>query len=284
MVFAKITNTFIIIKIKVCGGSMKLAVSPLFSGSSGNATYIGSEKTGILIDAGVAGSNIKAALETIGKKPEELSGILVTHEHIDHIKGIGVLSRKYDIPVYANAATWENMSKVGDIALKNIRVIDKEDFFIGDLTVTPNPLYHDAADPMGYTVSAYAKSVSVMTDSGKVSKAMLDIAGRSTIVLLESNHDVDMLKCGSYPYKLKSRILSSHGHLSNIDCAAAAAELVKRGVRGVILSHLSKDNNFPELALTTVTDGLKEQGIIPGRDVSLRVAERNTVTGYFELR
>ncbi len=262
---------------------MRLAVAPLFSGSSGNATYIGTQKTGILIDAGLAGSSIVNALQSIGKSPADISGILVTHEHIDHIKGVGVLSRKYDIPVYANAATWEAMDKIGDIALKNARVIDKDDFFVGDITVTPIPLSHDAADPTGYAVSAYGKCVSVMTDSGKVSRAMLDAAGASSIVLLESNHDVDMLKCGRYPYHLKARILSGHGHLSNADCALAAGELVKRGVKGVILSHLSRDNNLPELAMATVSDGLKEMGILPGRDVSLKVAERSCVTGYFKL-
>lgn len=262
---------------------MKLAVAPLFSGSSGNAAYIGTEKTGILIDAGLAGSTIADALKQIDKRPEELSGIIITHEHIDHIKGVGVLSRKYDIPVYANAATWEAMDKIGDISLKNARVIDNGDFFVGDMTVSPIPLSHDAADPMGYAVSAYGKTVSVMTDSGKITKAMLDAAGRSTITLLEANHDVDMLKCGRYPYYLKARILSGHGHLSNADCAVAASELVKRGVKGIILSHLSKDNNLPELAMAAVSDGLREKGIIPGRDVSVKVAERSRVTGYFQL-
>ena len=262
---------------------MKLAIAPLFSGSSGNCTYIGTEKSGLLVDAGLAGSTVVSALSSIGISPESIRGILITHEHVDHIRGIGVLSRKYDIPIYANASTWEAMRGIGEISLKNARVTDKNDFFIDDMTVTPIPLSHDAADPVGYSVSAHGKSVSVMTDSGRVTKAMLDAAGRSSIVLLEANHDVGMLKCGRYPYRLKERILSGHGHLSNDDSAVAAGELVKRGVRGVLLAHLSKDNNIPELALNTVSDGLKDMGIIPGKDVSLAVAKRSEVTGYYTL-
>ncbi|MBR0134796.1 MAG: MBL fold metallo-hydrolase [Clostridia bacterium] len=261
---------------------MRLSISPLFSGSSGNSTYIGTKSTGILVDAGLTGTAIESALKYIGKRPEELKGIIVTHEHSDHIKGVGVLSRKYDIPVYATAATWEAMN-IGDVSLKNARVIDENDFFIGDMTITPVPLSHDAADPHGFTVSAYGKGVAVLTDSGKVTRAMIDAVCRSTIVLLEANHDIEMLKCGRYPYHLKTRILSAHGHLSNDDSGIAAGELVKRGVKGIILSHLSRDNNFPELALETVKSALADEGIRAGRDVSLKVAERNTVTGYYEL-
>jgi len=263
---------------------MKLSIAPLFSGSGGNATYIGTESGGLLIDAGLSGSTIISALQQIDKKPTDLSGILVTHEHIDHIKGIGVLSRKYDIPVFANAETWEAMQdKVGGISLKNMRMIDDGEFFIRDMMITPIPLSHDAANPTGYAVSANGKKVTVMTDSGKVTKQMFDRAAGSSILLLESNHDVNMLKCGRYPYQLKARILSNKGHLSNIDCGKAAAELIGRGVRGILLGHLSKENNFDELAYQTVYDTLIAEGIVPGRDAALAVAKKTEVTGYFEL-
>lgn len=263
---------------------MNLSMAPLYSGSGGNATYIGTESGGILIDAGLSGSAVIAALRQIGKAPEDLSGILVTHEHIDHIKGIGVLSRKYDLPVFANAETWEAMEeKVGRIALKNMRMIDDGEFFIRDMMITPIPLSHDAANPTGYAVSANGKKVAVMTDSGKVTKQMYERAAGSDILILESNHDVNMLKCGRYPYHLKSRILSGKGHLSNADCGKAAAELIARGVRGILLGHLSKENNFDELAYQTVYDALITEGIVPGRDAALAVAKKNEVTGLFEL-
>ena len=263
---------------------MNLTIAPLFSSSSGNSTYIGTQSGGILVDAGLSGSTIISALAEIGRTPADLDGILVTHEHADHIKGIGVLSRKYDIPVFANAETWTEMeNKLGSIALKNIRIIDDGEFFIRDMMITPIPLSHDAANPMGYAVSANGKKVAVMTDSGKVTSRMFERAAGSNILLLESNHDVNMLKCGRYPYQLKARILSGKGHLSNADSGKAAAELISRGVRGILLGHLSKENNFDELAYRTVYDTLIAEGIVPGRDAALAVAKKNEVTGCFEL-
>lgn len=264
--------------------NMNLCIAPLFSGSGGNATYIGTESGGLLVDAGLSGSAIVSALAQIDRTPAELDGILVTHEHIDHIKGIGVLSRKYDLPVFANAETWEQMrGKLGRVAEKNIRIIDDGEFFVRDMMITPIPLSHDAANPTGYAVSAHGKKVAVMTDSGKVTKAMFERAAGSDIMILESNHDVNMLKCGKYPYHLKTRILSNKGHLSNADCGKAAAELIAAGVRGILLGHLSKENNFDELAYRTVYDTLISEGIVPGRDAALAVAKKTEVTGYFAL-
>ena len=258
---------------------MSLTIAPLYSSSSGNSTYIGSENTSILIDAGLAGKHITSALEQIGRDPRSIKGILVTHEHSDHIKGVGIISRKFDIPVYANAATWEAMlPKIGSINERNIRTVDKGDFFIGDLMITPIPLFHDAADPMGYSVACGGRRISVMTDTGKVSKAMIEKTAGSQIVLLESNHDVQMLKCGSYPYELKRRILSTHGHLSNEDCGLCAVELAKQGVKGILLGHLSKENNFEELAYRIVAETLAANGFIPNRDIALGLTKKYEVS------
>lgn len=209
------------IKLKFDGGKMSLSIAPLYSSSSGNSTFIGSENTGILIDAGCAGKYIISALDQIGIDPRFIKGILVTHEHSDHIKGVGIVSRKFDIPVYANATTWQAMEKkVGEISIKNRRIIDENDFFIDDLcispsrfTTTPQPL-RDIPSP------AKGKKISIITDTGRVTRAMIEKAAGSQVVLLEANHDVSMLKCGRYPYELKRRILSTNGHLSNEDCAA----------------------------------------------------------------
>ncbi len=263
---------------------MSLTIAPLYSSSSGNSTYIGSESTPILIDAGLSGKYITSALDQIGRDPTSIKGILVTHEHSDHIKGVGIISRKFDIPVYANSATWEAMlPKIGGIADRNIRVIDKEDFFIGDLMITPIPLFHDAADPTGYAVSCGGKKITLMTDTGKVSRAMMDKAAGSQIVLLESNHDVRMLKCGSYPYELKRRILSTHGHLSNDDCGICAVELAKLGVRGILLGHLSKENNFEELAYNTVAETLRANGFMPNKDIALALTKKYEVSRMITL-
>ena len=258
---------------------MSLSIAPLYSSSSGNSTYIGSQKTGILIDAGLSGKYIFSALEQLEIEKSFIKAILVTHEHADHIKGVGVVSRKLDIPVYANEATWDAMNKkIGELSPKNRIVIGREDFFIDDLLVTPIPLFHDAADPTGYSVCAGDRKVCVITDTGKVSKAMLALAQGAQVALIESNHDVRMLKCGSYPYELKRRILSTHGHLSNEDCAAFAIDLVRQGVKGILLGHLSKENNFEELAYNTVSEALLSAGICPGRDVAIALAKKYEVS------
>ena len=157
---------------------------------------------------------------------------------------MGVLSRRYDIPIFANALTWEAMqSDIGRIKAKNECVIDRGEFYIGDICARPIPLMHDAADPTGYALCAGGKQVGILTDTGKVTRDMLDTLADSSIVLLESNHDETMLKNGPYPYSLKQRILSAHGHLSNIASCRAAKALAERGVRGVLLAHLSEHNN-----------------------------------------
>jgi len=264
---------------------MSLSIAPLFSSSSGNCTFIGTENTGLLVDAGLAGNMIEGALAAIGRKPGALCGIVVTHEHTDHVKGVGVLSRKYDLPVYANTKTWECMQgKLGRVSLKNTRVIDRSEFFVGDICVQPVALHHDAADPNGYAFFADGKKLGVMTDTGRVTRRMLDAMEGAAIVLLESNHDVEMLKNGSYPRYLKARILSTRGHLSNEDAGKAAEELVKRGVRGILLGHLSKENNREPLAYGTVQTLLAQAGIVAGRDLALGTTQKYTVTGCYTLK
>ena len=261
---------------------MQLQFCPLFSGSSGNAVYVGTDKTKILIDAGLSGAKVTAELGKIGVTPGELSAILVTHEHADHISGVGVLSRRYHLPVYATLGTWAAMSaKLGAIDVGcRIEFEAGEDFSIGDLDIRPFPIPHDAADPVGYAVSAAGAKVAVATDIGVVRESWLRELEGADVLLLEANHDVDTLKAGRYPYELKRRILSNRGHLSNDDAGAAAAEMVRRGVRVIVLGHLSGENNFPELAYASVACVLEQAGIRPGQDVMLSVARRD---GHSEL-
>ncbi len=264
---------------------MALSIAPLFSGSSGNSIFIRSKSACILVDAGVSCTKIRGELQKLDVRMEDLSGILVTHEHIDHIRGLAIISKNYDIPIYANAQTWELLlPKLPDMSAKNVREITAEDFYINDLCVQPIELSHDAACPFGYALVSRGKKVSVLTDLGHVTRKIIDAAAGSSIVLLESNHDVDMLSAGPYPYRLKHRILSGKGHLSNDAAAGAALELAKTGVKGIILGHLSQQNNLEELALQTVSGFLGSKGVQVGRHLAVTLARRDGITGCYDAR
>lgn len=258
----------------------------LYSGSSGNSMFIASDKAKILIDAGLPGKKIDSALAEINENPREIDGIFITHEHSDHIKGAGVLSRKYDIPIFANADTWSAMeSSLGKIKEHNIKVIDKRSITeVGDLTIKAFNIPHDAVAPMGYTVSHKNKKISVATDFGTFTKEIYENIKESEVILLESNHDVNMLKIGPYPYTLKRRILSEIGHLSNDDCGNAIVELIKGDPnKHVILGHLSRTNNQPDLAYQTVLNILNENGITQEKDIMLTMANRHSPSSRIEI-
>jgi phosphoribosyl 1,2-cyclic phosphodiesterase len=255
----------------------------LYSGSSGNSIFTGSERTRVLIDAGLTGKSIISALENIGENPSELNGILVTHEHIDHTKAIGILSRRFNLPVYANAKTWQAMqANIGKISESNIMVFDRP-FTIGDLEVSTFRVPHDAAACVGYTISDGKKSVSVATDMGVFTEEIRLGIKDSDLILLESNHDIEMVKFGPYPYPLKRRILGELGHLSNVDSGLAALELLRNGKKKIVLGHLSGTNNVPELAYKTVENILIEGGLKMGADVDLSLASRIRPSSYSEV-
>ena len=250
----------------------------LYSGSSGNSIFIASDNAKVLIDAGLAGKKIDDALKHIGEESSSIDGIFITHEHIDHIKGVGVLSRKYDIPIYANDNTWAVMEKnIGRIKEHNIRIMDRRSSItINDLEIRSFNIPHDAIAPVGYTVSYAGKNASVVTDFGVFTEEIRDNIIDSDIILLESNHDVNMLRMGPYPYKLKLRVLGENGHLSNEDCGSAIVSLLKNDKKKqIVLGHLSGTNNHPDLAYQTVVDVLSANGIRPGDDVILQLASRH---------
>lgn len=257
--------------------------APLCSGSSGNATYMEAGGVRLLIDAGGTGKRIIELLHEIDVTARTIDAILVTHEHSDHIAGVGVLSRKFDIPVYANAECFEKMlPMIGGLPARNTRVFESDrEFSIKTIRVLPFSTPHDCAHPVGYAFQAEGKKVSIMTDIGHVTEGMLAAVADSELLLLEANHDVDMLRAGSYPYPLKMRILGQNGHLSNDDAGLVLAKLFNNGVKNVILGHLSNENNTPELALVTVKAALEEAGI--GEDMYVAVAGRYHPTGVFEL-
>ncbi len=265
---------------------MELMFSPLFSGSSGNAVFVGEGEDRILVDAGVSCARIVKELDQIGVKPETLKAILITHEHSDHTAAAGILSRKFDLPIYATEGTWGGMAdKVGAVQSKNIRIIDaRQDFYIGKIGVCPFSIPHDASDPCGYSFYAGNLKASIATDIGCIREGWLNAVANSDILLLESNYDEDMLKAGKYPYALKKRILGRTGHLSNDDAGKAAVQLAARECKNIILGHLSKENNFPELAEQTVRLALDEAGCALGQDVNLSIARRDGFSGLFSVK
>lgn len=267
--------------------AMEARFCPLFSGSSGNAIYIGSGNTHLLVDAGLPGKAIEQALASIGVRPQELSAIFITHEHSDHIRGAGVLARRLGVPVYANEKTWAAMQKgLGQVPAAQQRVFwDEQDFYVGTVNVQPYSIPHDAADPVGYCFYMGDKKISVATDLGHANGRIIDRIADSDILLIEANHDVDMLaRNPNYPAALKRRIRGSHGHLSNDQCAETLLQLLARNVRVAYLAHLSEHNNTPECAMESVTAFLRDNGVRVGADLRLSLAARDTVGELLAVR
>lgn len=232
----------------------------LYSGSSGNSLFVETENTKILIDAGMSCKKIEEALHSIEVEPSSINAILVTHEHSDHIKGISTISKKFDIPVFATKETFDAMpTQTEKLSQKNINFFNPlEKFNIDDLEILPFSIPHDAANPCGFNISKDNKhQISIATDIGHMTKDIIKHLEGSEFILLESNYDTEVLKCCSYPFKLKSRIASDIGHLSNTMAGKTISYLSKNSkLNTAMLGHLSKESNFPELAYQTVIDEL----------------------------
>lgn len=259
----------------------------LYSGSSGNSILVGSDTTKILVDVGVPGKKITDALDRIKQNPKEIKGIFITHEHSDHIKGVGIISRKFDIPIYANEATWNAvLSKIGKIKESNIKIIGKRSLTqIDDLQIQAFNTPHDAIAAMGYTITdSIGNKASIVTDIGTFTEEIRRNIKDSDIILLEANHDEEMVKFGPYPYDLKRRVLSEVGHLCNEDCAAAIVGVMEDGkFRRVVLGHLSTTNNVPELAYRAVINILDDNGLDYREDLKLTIAKRHEPSNYIEI-
>mgnify|MGYP000017345390 FL=1 len=266
-------------------GDTGMKICSLFSGSSGNAVFIAAERTKLLVEAGLSGKKIAGALCSIGESLSEISAILVSHEHIDHIRGAGVLSRKYDLPIYASRGTWEAMDQmIGPVRECNKKIFSSYvPFEIGDITITPFPIPHDANEPVGYSFSSAGRKATIATDIGHISMDLLRNFEDSDLLLLESNHDLEMLKMGPYPWPLKQRIAGKHGHLSNDAAGEVVAYMAERGTKKFLLGHLSKENNFPELAYQTVRSVLCEKCVNAGSDITLDIALRDRASRVIEI-
>lgn len=248
----------------------------LSSGSSGNCIFIGTETTRILIDAGISGKRIEDSLCAFGECGQNINALLITHEHCDHIQGAGIVSRRFHVPVYATKGTWDNMY-LGKIDENNKKIIDPEkgSFNIGDIIVKPFRTPHDAAEPVAYTFFTNGHKLAVATDIGHITREICDNIEGSELVLLESNHDLNMLKYGSYPRDLRMRIAGDLGHLSNDNASEFASYLAEKGTKIIVLGHLSHENNTPTLAYDTLCSKLRDRGFENGKEVSVYVAKRD---------
>ena len=226
------------------------------SGSSGNCIYVGSDNTHVLVDVGISGKRIEQGLNDIGISASELSGIMITHEHADHIQGLGVILRRYGIPIYATKGTIEGIFEskgIGEIPRELFTEIKADECFrVNDLTINPVKISHDAKEPVAYRIDNNNKSIGVCTDLGVYDDYIVDDFKGVNAILLEANHDVNMLQVGRYPYPLKRRILSDKGHLSNENSGKLLCELLHDDLSTILLGHLSEENNLAELAYETV--------------------------------
>lgn len=240
---------------------MPIQFTVLGSGSSGNCSYLEAGGTRILIDAGLSGRQIRHRLATIGRAPEGLTGILITHEHSDHTQGLLALAAKLEIPIYCNRLTKEAID-VQFRAMFDYRLFATGSTFdVGDVTVESFTVPHDAYDPVGFVVRTSGGSVGVLTDLGHATKLIVERVRTTNVLFIEANHDVKMLQDDSRrPWSLKQRILSRHGHLSNVGAADVCEQIVSAELRHLILGHLSRDCNMPDLAHRVVSGRMKEVG------------------------
>lgn len=257
------------------------------SGSSGNCIYLGEEDGGILIDAGISRKRIVTGLERKGLSLDDIKAIFITHEHSDHISGLGPVLRKNPIPVYATADTvsaiWEktNMNNISPELFHSIR--PEEEIEAGEMLVRPFSISHDAVDPVCYTVEKQGKRAAVATDMGCFDDTIIRVLGQCDSVLIEANHDINMLQVGAYPYSLKMRILGNKGHLSNTSCADLIKEILHKDLKHLVLGHLSRENNFPQLAYRTVLDELEKTETWGTLDTRLMVASRDEPTELLKI-
>lgn len=258
------------------------------SGSSGNCIYVGSEQTHLLIDTGISRKRIEEGLNALELTGGDLSGILVTHEHADHIQGLGVFCRKYEIPIYATSGTldgiisYKGLGKMPEGLYHEIKADQK--FMLGDLQINPFSISHDANEPTGYRVEHGAKKVAVATDLGKYDEYIVQNLRGLDALLLEANHDVHMLEVGPYPYPLKQRVLGDRGHLSNELSGRLLCDVLHDHLKKVFLGHLSKENNYEQLAYETVKLEITlGDNPYKGEDIPIAVAKRDCISEIAEI-
>ncbi|AMB99515.1 metallohydrolase [Aerococcus urinaehominis] len=271
--------------MEISPASFDMRVSMLGSGSTGNCTYIETPKRKVLVDAGFSGSKIKAMLAKIDRDINDIDSLFITHEHSDHIKGLGVLARKYDIDLYANQATWAAIGdKCGKIDNQQKHIMEMGDMLaLDDLDIMSYGVSHDAAEPQFYAFQNNGKQFAILTDTGYVSQKLSDLLTNCDAYLVESNHDLDMLRMGRYPWRLKQRILSDEGHLSNEAVALALTDMVGDKTKRVYLGHLSKENNMKVLANQTCEQILYQNDTGVNQSFFLEDTDPEEPTALYQL-
>ncbi|SEF45643.1 Phosphoribosyl 1,2-cyclic phosphodiesterase [Eubacterium ruminantium] len=258
------------------------------SGSSGNVSLVMTDEAAVLLDCGISLKKIEEGLRAADISGKDIDAVVITHEHSDHIKGLGVLSRKYKVPIYTTAGTIKGINEcrsVGIIDKSLYNVIGSDVAFqIKDMTITPRSIWHDAYEPVCYSFTDGRKKISVATDLGNYNDYLVKCLSDSDILLIEANHDIRMLEAGPYPYHLKRRILSERGHLSNEASGRFIRQLLNDHLKTIILGHLSKENNFPELAYEAVKQELMgNQYSKDARDFDLHTAFRDRNDDLYEI-
>ncbi|MCR5301547.1 MAG: MBL fold metallo-hydrolase [Lachnospiraceae bacterium] len=257
-----------------------MRICSIASGSSGNCIYVGSDNTHVIIDAGISGRRIEKGLNELGLTASDLSGILITHEHSDHIASIGVMARKYGLPMYATGGTIKgimNQKYLGNVDRSLfVEIRADNDFLIDDLHVRPIEVSHDALEPVAYRIEHGDRAVGVCTDLGTYTDRIIEGFSGVDALFIEANHDVNMLQVGRYPYRLKQRILSDKGHLSNENCGRLLCRLLHDDMKSITLAHLSAENNLAELAYEAVRlEIMMDEGEYSPSDFDIRVAKRS---------
>ncbi len=265
-----------------------MRICSIASGSSGNCIYVGSDTTHLLVDAGISKKRVEEGLDTLGLSLQDIDGILITHEHSDHISGLGVLLRKREIPVYATEGTIRKMkgisglSHIPDDLFQAVR--EEEHFMIKDVMAAPMQISHDAAQPAAYRFRHDKKWMGIITDLGMYNEYTVACMQGMDVILLEANHDVRMLETGPYPYYLKQRIMGERGHLSNELAGRFLSRILHDGLKAVILGHLSKENNMPELAYEAVRlEITMADHTYKGNDFPITVAKRSEPSEIIEI-
>ena len=254
---------------------MAISIYSLGSGSKGNCVIVANGKSNIMIDAGLTPRATRQKLNEIGLSINDIDGILLTHEHNDHVKSLEDLT--FHIPLFSNYQTLRAVENRSFVNAKKVIEIEESTFTLGDYEITPFSISHDAARPFGFILSDGKEKVGYLTDTGYVSKGIMNKIAGSDIVVIESNHDEELLRRGAYPERLKRRILSDKGHLNNYETALTVNDLVKGGTKKIMLAHISENNNLSELAYWTTVKCLNKNGISE-KDIALKVAmQRETV-------
>ncbi len=254
-----------------------MQVCLLASGSKGNAIYVETAESRLLIDAGLSAREIGYRLNVIGALPENLDAVLVTHEHGDHCRGLGPVARRWKLPVHVHHATRDALPKVGKLD-HTIEFDSGDTFCLRDIEIETVPITHDAVAPTGFILSTSGGKIGVVTDLGLATRLVADRFKGCRVLVLESNHDEDLLRDGPYPWHLKQRVRSRHGHLSNSECAELLRDLYWDGLEAVFLAHLSETNNTPQLAETCARNVLEEQG---NNSTHLIIGSQNTPSARF---